>query len=184
MLRRPLIRRGCSWPFKVAVLFNLRSSLFFPSSDRSTREVRRINSRGINLRARNQASRRIETLGLFSFPLFFSPSPLPSRCRFVLFSPFVPPFRQTRRFQRFDDEDVWWFRYGCTRRGKYPATLFRSTPTSPLCVFHMAEPRLFATISRNCSPVFTLFLGDLVLFVGNWGSKRERRGFVNFNKIF
>lgn len=73
MLRRPLIRRGCSWPFKVAVLFNLRSSLFFPSSDRSTREVRRINSRGINLRARNQASRRIETLGLFSFPLFFFP---------------------------------------------------------------------------------------------------------------
>lgn len=69
MLRRPLIRRGCSWPFKVAVLFNLRSSLFFPSSDRSTREVRRINSRGINLRARNQASRRIS----FRFLSFFPP---------------------------------------------------------------------------------------------------------------
>lgn len=106
MLRRPLIRRGCSWPFKVALLFNLRSSLFFPSSDRSTREVRRINSRGINLRARNQASRRIETLGLFSFPLFFFP----------LSSPFSLSFRSILAFRSAFPTDTsfptfrWWGR--------------------------------------------------------------------------
>lgn len=73
---------------------------------------------------------------------FFPPSSLPLCVSFYSRLSFLAFPTDARRFQRFfDDEDVWWFRYG--RRGKYPC--------HPLCSPRPPLPFVFFTRpSRDC----------------------------------
>lgn len=95
------------------------------------------------------------------------------------------PFRQTLVVSNVFSMMRTFDGFATVRGGNIHATPFvRLAHLSPLCFSHGRaaivcddRPKLVAS--------FQFILGDLALFAGNWGSKRERFwSFENFNKIF